>query len=108
MILNTKLSTPRIRNRAVERRHLVDLMNDGLEKEARKLTLVVGPAGFGKLMLVSMWLAQLDRPHRWVALDQTDVDERQFFMYLLEPTRRLHPDRDAFERSRWVSASRDL
>jgi len=54
----------------------------------RKLSLISAPAGFGKSMLLSEWVATLKRnqsEHRvaWVSLDENDNDPARFFSYVV-------------------------
>ena len=52
--LDTKFFAPARRNGLVDRPHLTERLNRGLEA---KLTLVSAPAGFGKTTLLAEWLA---------------------------------------------------
>jgi LuxR family transcriptional regulator, maltose regulon positive regulatory protein len=53
LFLATKLHLPRPRAQLVRRSHLVEQLQQGME---RALTLVSAPAGFGKTTLLSQWL----------------------------------------------------
>jgi LuxR family transcriptional regulator, maltose regulon positive regulatory protein len=53
-LLRTKLAPPRLPSALVARQALMDRLEAGL---ARKLTLDVAPAGFGKTTLVAEWFA---------------------------------------------------
>ena len=57
-ILETKLYIPSPRPKVICRQHLLERLNEGLQ---RKLTLVSAPAGFGKTTLVSEWVAGCNR-----------------------------------------------
>jgi LuxR family maltose regulon positive regulatory protein len=48
-----------------------------------KLTLISAPAGFGKTMLVSEWLAGCGRPVAWLSLDEGDNDPARFLAYFV-------------------------
>ncbi|MCA9921277.1 MAG: hypothetical protein KC421_02835, partial [Anaerolineales bacterium] len=65
-LLHSKLTIPPLRTAAVERRRLVARLNEGV---GGKCTLIAAPAGYGKTTLTTQWLAQLDTPVCWVALD---------------------------------------
>ena len=52
LILTTKLFAPPITDGWIQRPHLVDRLNAGLN---RKLTLITAPAGYGKTALLSEW-----------------------------------------------------
>ena len=44
----------------------------------RPLTLVSAPAGYGKSVLISCWLASCDIPGAWLSLDKNDNNLRLF------------------------------
>jgi LuxR family maltose regulon positive regulatory protein len=60
-LIKTKLKRPRANGDLLARPHLINSLNEGLN---RKLTLISAPAGFGKTTLAVQWLSQLpaDRP----------------------------------------------
>jgi LuxR family maltose regulon positive regulatory protein len=80
-ILATKLYMPPLRSKIVLRPHLIERLNEGLE---RKLTLISAPAGFGKTTLVSQWVAGCERPVAWLSLDEGDNDPARFISYLVK------------------------
>jgi len=53
-VITTKLFRPGLRQQAVERKRLHDLLREG---RTLPLTLVVAPAGWGKSTVVADWLA---------------------------------------------------
>ncbi|MEZ4659194.1 MAG: LuxR C-terminal-related transcriptional regulator [Caldilineaceae bacterium] len=79
-ILQTKLYLPPPRPQLIARAHLIERLNAGLD---RKLTLVAAQAGAGKTTLVSAWLAHLDRPAAWLALDEADSEPGRFGLYVI-------------------------
>ena len=79
-ILATKLYIPPPRPKIVLRPHLIERLNEGLQ---RKLTLVSAPAGFGKTTLVSEWVAVCEQPAAWLSLDEGDNDPSRFLAYLV-------------------------
>ena len=79
-ILATKLYIPPPQPRVVLRPHLIEHLNEGLQ---RKLTLISAPAGFGKTTLLGEWLAGHDRPAAWLSLDGGDNDPSRFLSYLV-------------------------
>ncbi len=79
MLLNTKFLRPVPDPRAVKRARLLDLL---MARTAKRLNLVVAPAGFGKTTLVNQWCEQLDGPVAWLALDQNDNEPRRFWQYV--------------------------
>ncbi len=79
-LLTTKLFIPPTRPELVSRPRLIKRLNAGLH---RKLTLISAPAGFGKTMLVSEWVASCERPAAWLSLDEGDNDPTRFLTYLV-------------------------
>ena len=79
-ILATKLYIPPARSKVVPRPHLVERLNEGLQ---RKLTLLSASAGFGKTTLVSQWVAGCGRPVAWLSLDEGDNDPTRFLTYFI-------------------------
>ncbi len=81
-LLFTKLYIPPPRPGIVPRPRLIERLNDGLVKGGR-LTLISAPAGFGKTMLVSEWVASCGRLVAWLSLDEGDNDPVRFISYLV-------------------------
>ena len=81
-LLSTKLRIPRVRDNAVSRPRLTKTLLAGV-KHPRSLTLLAGPAGFGKTTLLSAFAAELKRPVAWVSLDEADNDPIRFWTYLI-------------------------
>jgi LuxR family transcriptional regulator, maltose regulon positive regulatory protein len=79
-LLATKLHVPRPRTRLVARVHLVERLQQGVE---RALTLISAPAGFGKTTLLAQWLAESDIPVAWLSLEAEDNDPTRFLSYLI-------------------------
>ncbi|HAG11463.1 MAG TPA: LuxR family transcriptional regulator [Desulfotomaculum sp.] len=79
-ILATKLYIPPPRSKLVRRTRLIERLNEG---KHRKLTLISGPAGFGKTMLVSEWIAGCKRPAAWFSMDEGDNDPIRFLTYFV-------------------------
>ena len=76
-LLATKLFVPPTRPELVSRPRLIERLDAGLQHAecfARRLSLVVAPAGFGKTTLVLEWLKGLHHPPAWVALDEGDTE----------------------------------
>ena len=83
-LLQTKLSMPRVRANPVARPRLVDKLNQSLTEAGSmrsKLSLVMGPAGYGKTTLVSQWINQRPQPTAWLSLDRGDNDEGRFLAH---------------------------
>ena len=81
-ILTTKLHIPRVRENAVRRPRLTKTLLAGVE-HPRSLTLLAGPAGFGKTTLLSTFAADIQRPVAWVSLDEADNDPIRFWTYFI-------------------------
>ena len=87
--IRAKLLVPRVTPDLVPRPRLVARLDEGLE---RRLTLVAGPAGFGKTTVLGEWLCRTERPVGWVTLDDSDDDVVTFFSYLVAAVRTVYPD----------------
>ncbi len=88
-LLRTKLvipSSPRL----VVRESLIDALSEGV---SQPLTLVYGPAGSGKTMLVAQWGVSVreERPVAWLWLETDDNDPARFWMYVIEALRSVVP-----------------
>ena len=55
------------------------------------LTLVSGPAGYGKSTLVSEWLESAACPTAWLSVDEEDNDLYIFLRYLVRAIQLAHP-----------------
>ncbi|MFO7622923.1 MAG: LuxR C-terminal-related transcriptional regulator [Anaerolineales bacterium] len=85
-ILTTKFFIPPTRKELVQRQRLLNRLSQGIE---RKLTLVSGPAGFGKTTLLSAWVAELQRPVGWISLDAADNDWSSFVAFLIKGLQKI-------------------
>src|SRR5918993_2251150 len=85
-LLASKLSLPRPPRWLVARGRLVELLDAGVQG---RLTLLIGPAGSGKTVLLSSWAttADLPGPVAWLSLDAADNDPARFWSYLLAALR---------------------
>ena len=84
-LLQTKLTLPRLRTNPVVRPRLLAQLNTAVSPDGiiqPKLTLITGPAGYGKTTLTSQWIAQMAQPVAWLSLDANDNDEARFLAYL--------------------------
>ncbi|MEO6890335.1 MAG: LuxR C-terminal-related transcriptional regulator, partial [Ktedonobacteraceae bacterium] len=84
-LLLPKLQLPRLQKSLLLREHLLAILDTGLE---HKVTLVAGPAGYGKTTLVSQWIAErgthADFPRvASVTLDEDDNDAVRFWRYII-------------------------
>lgn len=89
-LLAAKFHRPAAPRHAVPRPALVARLNDGLAA-GRVLTLLAAPAGYGKTTLAAEWVAGLDRPVAWLALDEADDDPLRFCTYFVAALQRVHP-----------------
>lgn len=85
--LSTKLYIPPLRAGAVPRPRLTEMLSSGI-KRGSSLTLLSGPAGFGKTTLLSEWIAQTRQSAAevhiaWLSLDEGDNDPNRFWDYLI-------------------------
>jgi LuxR family maltose regulon positive regulatory protein len=94
----------------VARPRLRELLTDALRA---RLTLVSGPAGFGKTTLIAGWLDDVRHAGSavaWVSLDESDDDPEEFWRYVVAALERASPGllSDAVELSvaAWVSSDR--
>jgi LuxR family transcriptional regulator, maltose regulon positive regulatory protein len=88
-LLKTKLEAPGC-PRLVVRESLIEALSEGM---SLPLTLVYGPAGSGKTMLVAQWLksAREELPVTWLSLDPDDNDPARFWIYVIEALRSVLP-----------------
>jgi LuxR family maltose regulon positive regulatory protein len=88
-LLKTKLEAPGC-PRLVVRENLIGALSEGL---SLPLTLVYGPAGSGKTMLVAQWRAtsREELPVAWLSLDADDNDPARFWIYVIEALRSALP-----------------
>src|SRR6187551_2113665 len=77
-LLTTKLSASRLRSDLVMRAQLIN----AISYADVPLTVVCGPAGYGKSTLVTQWTVSSGTPTAWVQLDALDNNPRDF-LYLI-------------------------
>ncbi|MFF0221523.1 LuxR C-terminal-related transcriptional regulator [Streptomyces sp. NPDC004629] len=82
--LGTRFAAPGRPPTFLRRARLLDHLDQGL---GTPLTLVDGPAGAGKTLLVADWAAHLDRPVAWLTADPADRAPGLFWAYLLQALR---------------------
>ncbi|MCL5951606.1 MAG: LuxR C-terminal-related transcriptional regulator [Chloroflexi bacterium] len=82
VLLQTKLRHPSLPPKRVRRPQLIARLAEGFES-GRQITLVSGPAGFGKTTCVTEWLQGLNQPVSWLSLDPSDNDPARFFSYFI-------------------------
>lgn len=76
--------------RLVVREGLIDALSEGV---SQPLTLISGPAGSGKTMLVAQWAASAGerRSVAWLSLEAEDSDPARFWMYVIAALRSVVP-----------------
>ena len=79
-LLVTKLHLPSTRSPLVQRKHLLEKLNQGLSS---KLILISAAAGFGKTTVLSEWVQQAKLPVGWLSLDERDNDPTRFWLYVV-------------------------
>ena len=79
-LIKTKLHRPSLHPHLLPRLHLVERLENG---RSRKLALISAPAGYGKSVLVSSWLAACESPAAWLSLDKHDGDLAVFLSYFI-------------------------
>lgn len=93
-LLQTKLYIPPPRCDLVQRPHLIQRLNEGLEFD-RQITLVSAPAGFGKTTLVTEWVQSISDKREpasrvaWLSLDEDDNDPARFLGYWVSTVRHI-------------------
>ncbi|WP_433761533.1 protein kinase domain-containing protein [Nocardia sp. CA-135398] len=88
----TKFRPPAAPHTMIARTRLLALLRDGGD---RRLTLIHGPAGFGKTTLALQWataLAAEDVPVAWLTTDPDDDNIVWFLSHLVEAIRRVAPE----------------
>lgn len=86
ILLHTKFLVPRPTPDLLPRPHLVDWLENQMD---RRLILISAPAGYGKTTLLADFLNASDRPFAWYQLDANDSDPTVFLTYLIEALRRM-------------------
>ncbi|GKQ41485.1 LuxR C-terminal-related transcriptional regulator [Streptomyces sp. A012304] len=83
-ILRARLAPPRRPATFLRRERLLRHLSRAL---GTPLTMVNGPAGAGKTLLVAEWAADLREPVAWLTADDSDRSPGIFWAYLLEALR---------------------
>ena len=82
-LIRTKLFIPQVRRELVPRPRLDDRLD---ATSHQRLTLISAPAGFGKTTLLAAWAAAAavaGRPVAWVSLEESELDPRLFWTYVV-------------------------
>ncbi|MFP3553078.1 LuxR C-terminal-related transcriptional regulator [Paraburkholderia sp. SIMBA_049] len=92
VFLSTKVVPPRLPADLIDRPRLVSLAE---RAEAKRLTVIKAPAGFGKTSLALIWLERLRANGTrvaWLSLDAEDDEPARFLNYLAHALRHACPD----------------
>ncbi|MFD8737392.1 LuxR C-terminal-related transcriptional regulator [Streptomyces sp. NPDC059618] len=86
-LLAVRFTVPDLTETFVRRPRLVERLTEGVQGP---LTLVNGPAGAGKTLLVAHWISTRDRPEdvAWLTVEHEDTGPGIFWTYVLESLRR--------------------
>ena len=87
-ILGTKLRIPHVRPNSIPRDAILGKLNGW---DARKLTLIIAPAGFGKTSIMSEWLSTCEDPVAWYSIDEAENDLVYFLRYLVAALKTIYP-----------------
>jgi ATP/maltotriose-dependent transcriptional regulator MalT len=76
---HTKLNTPVLTSDLIPRPHLYKKLEN---KTAVPLILISAPAGYGKSVLVSQWIKEIECANAWLSIDESMNDPATFLTYL--------------------------
>jgi LuxR family maltose regulon positive regulatory protein len=88
-LLATKFYVPPTRSLLVKREHLIEQLNQSID---RRLVLISAPAGFGKTTLLSEWQQQTNLQTSWLSLDRNDNDSMRFWTYVIAALQKVFPN----------------
>lgn len=91
ILLATSLTPPTVRDQAVPRDRLLERLSGG---SGSRLSLVAGPAGFGKTTLLAAWheVEAARKPVAWLTVDEGHNKPVVLWSYVIEALRRVCPD----------------
>src|SRR4051812_27803671 len=87
-IIKAKIQPPALRTTTLSRQRLIDQLRDAA---ARRLTLLVAEAGYGKTTLLADFARATDTRVVWYRLDSTDADVVDWVSYLVAAFREVEP-----------------
>lgn len=79
MLLTTKFYPPPLRSDLIPREHLARKI--GIPTPGG-VTVIHGPAGYGKTTLARQWLQYFHQTYAWLSLDERDNDPLRFWRYV--------------------------
>src|SRR5260370_19341339 len=80
MRVGTQANMPLLGSRLVNRNHLIERLQQGIEAP---LMLISAPAGFGKTTLLAQWLSESGRDAAWLSLELEDNEPMRFLSSLI-------------------------
>ena len=93
-LLLTKFNLPPTSEKFVVRFRLMRLLDESIREDVL-ITLVCGPAGYGKTTVVSEWLQDSKKTHSnrfaWLTLDHSDDDLTRFLTYFISALNHISP-----------------
>ena len=88
ILFHTKLNIPPLQQKITLRTRLINELNTALKV---RLTLVAGPAGFGKTTAAVSWIRQSGIQAAWFSIDDCDNSLKRFWSYLIASLGRILP-----------------
>ena len=85
-LLRTKIYRPPVTDDYIPRPQLFGLLD---RIQAKPITVVIAPAGYGKTTILSAWLETNELPSAWVSLDENDNDLPVFLTYFIVAIKQL-------------------
>ncbi len=89
-LLRTKFYIPPVRSALVPRPRLIERLDESVC--STKLTLISAPAGSGKTLLLSAWVATAARSVAWFSLDGEDNDPTRFLENVVAALQTIHAE----------------
>ena len=92
-LLMPKLQLPRTQKSLLRREHLLQELDKSLDY---RLTVISGPAGYGKTTAVAQWIAERSARQdfpcvAYIALDEGDNDPIRFWRYVIAACQKFQP-----------------
>lgn len=90
-LLVSKITAPLLRPGTVTRNRLLERLD---EDGARRLSVVVAPAGWGKTTLLAAWAerAAESASVAWLTLDETDDEPNRFWTHVITALQTVAPE----------------
>lgn len=87
ILIQSKITTPRLNDKIVHRERLTSLLNDNINKS---LLIICAPAGFGKTTLVLDFLSSSKCNYTWFSVPHKGIDDPStFFEYIIGAIKKL-------------------